>query len=244
MARRPTYNRHTGVLIPPPGPYAGPHVLYTFHGLLPGGETWSCGLRTAVVSPTFAELDRLCQGADTAFGNFWTTAPGSIKTQNPSGCTYDGVTARSLTADGVTIFQAQHGALGPVPGSSPNAPGGDQLALTLSLLTPLAGRSGRGRIYLPFTAAGTSPITGRLDQGTIGNVALGASQLIDALNTSNVSGTINPAISIQSRVGGGHSSPVTGLKVGDVLDTIRGRRKKLKEVYDNGGAITPPVIHP
>ena len=244
MARRPTYNRHTGVLIPPPGPYAGPHVLYTFAGKLPGGESWSCGLRTAVDTPNAAELDRLARGADTAFGNFWTTAPGQLKTQNPSGCTYDGVTARSLTNEGVTILQVERSALGPIAGTSPNAPGGDQLALTVSLLTPLAGRSGRGRVYLPFTAAGTSPVTGRLDSGTIGNIAAGFSALLDALNTANDSGTINPAISVQSRVAGGHSSPVIGIRVGDVLDTIRGRRKKLKEVYDNGGAITAPVVHP
>lgn len=244
MARRPVYNRHTGVLIPPPGPYSGPHILYTAHGKLPGGESWSCGLRTATHSPTLAELTTLADIAETAWHNFWTTPTPAFQNWNPSGVTYDGVTARALTNEGVTVFQVESHATSPTTGSSTLNPGGDQAALTVSLVTNLSGRHGRGRIYLPLLCPIISPTTGRLDPGMLGFIVTGCTKLLDDINTSGTTGSINPALAVQSRTSGLPAAPIVECKVGDVLDTIRGRRKKLREVYTPGAAVPPPVVGP
>lgn len=244
MARRPVYNRHTGVLIPPPGPYSGPHVLYTAHGKLPGGESWSCGLRTEVISPDAPALQALTQDAYNAWYRFWQGATPSLRDFNPAGCTFDGVTGRALTNEGVTRFQSEIGDHGSVPGDSGTSPGGDQLALCVSLHTSLSGRHGRGRIYLPLLSGGNDPLTGKLPAILITAVAQGATNLIDDINTSTISGTANPAVAIQSRTSGLPPAPVNKVTVGDVLDTIRGRRKKLKENYTAGATIVPPGVFP
>lgn len=242
MARRPVYNRHTGVLIPPPGPFSGPHVLYTAHGKLPGGESWSCGLRTAVLSPTMTELDRLTQNASQAWSNFFGAGTPAVRDINPAGVTFDGVTGRALTADGVTRFQVDSTTGGGLIGRSSSGNGGDQLALVVSLHTNLSGRHGRGRFYLPALAAGPDPVTGKLPTTTTLAIMNGATQLIEDIQTSHATGVFNPAIVIQSRTSGMAAAPVVSVSVGDVLDTIRGRRKKLKEIYQTSVAIpTPPV---
>lgn len=244
MARRPVYNRHTGVLIPPPGPYSGPHVLYTAHGKLPGGESWSCGLRTGVISPSMQLLTQMTNNAETAWQAFWSGAAPSLRDFNPSGASFDGITGRALTAEGVTVFQYDSTPSNALPGDAGTAPGGDQLALVVSLHTALSGRHGRGRIYLPFLSGGPDPLTGKLSAATVQTIATGATTLIDMINTSPDTGVIFSAVCIQSRTSGLPPAPVTRVTVGDVLDTVRGRRRKLKEVYQSGTAVTPPVVGP
>ena len=244
MVRRPVYNRHTGVLIPPPGPFSSPHVLYTAHGNLPGGETWSCGLRTTALEPSADLLLSLTRNAAAAWRTFWEAGSGGgLRQFNPAGTTFEGVTGRSLTAAGTTVLQYEQGG-STQPGNASTAGGGDQLALTVSLHTNLSGRHGRGRIYLPFICGQPDPMTGRILASVLAPIAASVTAMIDQINTEPDSGSIAPAVAIQSRTSGLPAAPVTFTTIGDVQDTIRGRRKKLKEAYSGGVAITPPVVHP
>jgi hypothetical protein len=126
--------------------------------------------------------------------------------------------------------------IGPVAGSNP--PGIRyplQTALVVSLTTHRPGSSGRGRIYLPY-------------QGW----ALDNRWLIDAETTQRalnvgkalVNGVSAAAGAVQIVSGGALVSgtrtapfmtPVTGVRVGHVVDTMRSRRNRQVEAYSSSG---------
>jgi hypothetical protein len=100
------------------------------------------------------------------------------------------------------------------------------VAITVSLRTELANRSGRGRFYLPQPAASTSTADGRIASGTVSNLV---SALSNAWATYTAWG--NPVIySRKSR----STQNITSFNVGDLYDTQRRRENKLPESRTNG----------
>jgi len=103
-----------------------------------------------------------------------------------------------------------------------------QTALVVSLMTPRAGATGKGRFFLPWPAriVDSTYTLGSVDTTAVANAC--------ASFLSNVAGS-------QSFVGGievastkGYSSPVTSIRVGSVPDTMRSRRGRVPEVYATG----------
>ena len=96
-------------------------------------------------------------------------------------------------------------------------------ATTISLITAVANRHGRGRFYLPPLAAAVLA-AGRLSPTTVSSLQTAATSFFDSL----VTGGLTPVV--RNRIG--HvSTPVTEARVGDVIDTQRRRRNKLVEAY-------------
>lgn len=219
--------------------YLDPHLLVNYHGKMPGGEIWSIGFRTIASSPSVADLAIYATYAANQFEVLWNTSS-SPKSFNPAAVTMEGCTVRKIDTAGRTISQAEGLPVAPVVGglTTPTMP--NQCTLVASLTTASAGRSFRGRVYLPCLDAGALTAAGRLDPAS--NVVVNASDFVTGLIAGLNGGTTSPpvtaplpatrwAIAIQSKVSGVIAAPVTHVKVGDVIDTQRRRRDKLVENY-------------
>jgi hypothetical protein len=116
----------------------------------------------------------------------------------------------------------------PVKGISPTlvAP---QIALAVSLLTAARrGRAHAGRYYLPVPGAQVQA-DGRIAAGNAEQFADSSAEFINDLNNNVGPGW---AIGVASKIGAGTFRPVTTVRVGRVLDTIRSRRTSLDEMYE------------
>lgn len=209
--------------------YTSAHCLFSAHGLMPGGEVWSCGLRTIGV-PTSGQpsLDALTQVAADKWKNFFS----AIATQCiPSSVTLEGVTGRMLDTAGVTLLQSEMIPTGGA-GSGTSAPTlPNQCAVCVTLMTAQGGRSGKGRVFLPLikismSTANRIPLPG--------NISAAFKTMIDTTHTAWVplmegSGTMRYAVQSQKPGIGGH--PITSIRIGDVVDTQRRRRDSQTEQY-------------
>lgn len=107
-----------------------------------------------------------------------------------------------------------------------------QLAVVVSLSGGVgAGRN--GRFYLPAPNESGMGTNGRIDPTVLGTIANGMESMIEDVNLPGGLATV----SIVSRVSGGVArpspliTPVTSIRVGDVLDTQRRRRNGAAETY-------------
>lgn len=114
---------------------------------------------------------------------------------------------------------ASAGTLGPI-----NAP--PQLAVCVTLTTARVGPTGKGRLFLPLMHPPTLEDR-RLDAASAGQIATAIRNMI-----SDTNGTVGfGSVSVVSSKGA--VSPVTGVRVGRAVDTIRSRRSSLPEDYVN-----------
>lgn len=120
---------------------------------------------------------------------------------------------------------------GPVTGGYGSAAGHTlplQTALAVSLVTARRGATGRGRFYLPIptvTLENDATITAANAESVRGSVVT----WLNALN--NVPGFDGVAPKVVVASSKGYNSDVTGVRVGQVLDTIQSRRQALAEQY-------------
>ena len=117
----------------------------------------------------------------------------------------------------------------------PGGIGGDMLPLevahVVSLDTPLIGRRGRGRIYLPPAAASQLDSTGRADSGRVAEVVADAQAFLEGLSYSGsglITAHVRPIVTGDPWTKYGM---ITSGKVGNVFDSQRRRRNRLDEVY-------------
>jgi hypothetical protein len=97
-----------------------------------------------------------------------------------------------------------------------------EVALVVSLRTPLANRSGRGRFYLPQPAVNTVDVDGTLDAAVQGQLA---DALAAAWTASNAAGE-NPVV--YSRTNRSVQA-ITSFDVGDVFDVQTRRQNSLTQ---------------
>lgn len=113
-------------------------------------------------------------------------------------------------------------------GSSSPLPYPSQISAVVSLNTATRGASGRGRCFVPGTALPVNPLTNRVDQATAQAAADSFATLLRDLQ--NLPGTFAD-VRIVVPSGKGILSPVTSVRVGDELDTVRSRRNQDSEKY-------------
>jgi len=117
-------------------------------------------------------------------------------------------------------------------GGSTPAP---QVSLAISLTTAIArGRAHAGRYYLPIPAP-QAQATGRLSAQAVGEQVSAAQTFLEAVNAA-VPGY---DVGVTSNLGTGTQQLVTGVRVGDVLDTIRSRRSAFQETYQSLPVVGP-----
>lgn len=106
-----------------------------------------------------------------------------------------------------------------------------QVALAVSLGTERRGATGRGRFYLPAPAVSLDFSTGQVFAAQCEAVRANAAFFLTQLNTAAGFGNVVVASSK------GYLSPVTSVRVGRVLDTIRSRRTDTREDYTTEAAV-------
>lgn len=109
-----------------------------------------------------------------------------------------------------------------------------QICLVTTLTTTRSrGRGSKGRFYSPAVVA-TPAANGRIAPDQVLNHVGQSTALI-----SDINGLGLGPVSVMSSLGAGSSLPVTGVRVGGVLDTQRRRRNQLSEEYQ-AAPVPPP----
>lgn len=140
--------------------------------------------------------------------------------------TTPGVGIDRVTTGEITVATGQQQSLRETVTNLVGTAAGDALpaevALVVSLRTPLANRSGRGRFYLPQPAASTLAVDGTLDPAVQGSLA---DALAAAWAASNGAGE-NPVVySRTNRT----VQAITSFDVGDVFDVQTRRQNSLTQ---------------
>jgi len=212
------------------GPFDQPHIYLQWGGKLPGGESWSCGLRFRNAAPGGPELatTETVPAAITAAVQAFHTRPGSMISQFAklsfvkfNLITMDGKYANPLTGQAILADIGGGGTA-----TTPYHP--NQVALAISLTTGFTrGPAHRGRFYMPLpnTALAVDGLVSATDRDSVKASAL---TFVAALNAVSA----NAQIAVFSRkIGAATNRMVTGVAVGRALDTQRRRRRALVENY-------------
>jgi hypothetical protein len=103
------------------------------------------------------------------------------------------------------------------------------VALAVSLNTPRRGPSGKGRFFLPMPAVTINPGNLEISAADAQGVADSAAQWLNDLGNEPGVDVLGLAAVVASTKG--YNTRVSSVRVGRVLDTIRTRRRSLKEAY-------------
>jgi hypothetical protein len=222
----------------------------TVHGTMPGQESWTCGLRT-YRAESFLSVpsgSALAIAVSNRWRTLFNSEVGLCASLPGSRATVDGVTVREINDVGVTVTQyegiptvAQVDAT--AAASMPN-----QAALAVTLLTARAGRTGKGRIYLPcLNYVGVGAFAGgQITQAVINLLAPKIKTLLDGINTdlaANFGSALKLAVQSptsakkvfdDNSLADYNGAVITGFKIGSVIDTQRRRRQSIAESYTQG----------
>jgi hypothetical protein len=106
-----------------------------------------------------------------------------------------------------------------------------QVSARISLGDGQRGRSHRGGWYMPYTGWALST-NGNSQQSDAANLLTSTLALIRGVNgVFGAAGTVSPSVVIAGQAG---LMPVSVVRVGNILDTIRTRRNGLTETYSTG----------
>lgn len=118
-----------------------------------------------------------------------------------------------------------------------DAPGGSgslsvvppQTALAISLTTDRRGATGRGRFFLPMPHLTLDPQTMLASEAQVLGIRGQAVNLINNLENAPGIDVLNLRVVVASSKG--YNTPVSGVRVGRAIDTIRSRRRGLLESH-------------
>jgi hypothetical protein len=200
------------------GPLGGMPNDIVWHKMLTASVAWFADAGNMISSN--AHLTQIQLAAIGANGRFATDASGAY----------------------VRLLETQSGM--PQPGGGVYNGTAPQVAVAVTLDTKRPGKVGRGRFFVPVP--NTKPLSGNLliPPGDAAGIAAGARDWINLINTALANGTPpqGPRVCVAS---GGSAKlgiapanyPVTSVRVGRVLDTIRTRRNAVDEAYSPGQAV-------
>lgn len=204
-----------------PATYSDPFIRLTMKWQLPGGEVANCSTSWWNETATGEISDAIADALATRALAFWT----DLSSAYTATCLYAGCKVSLIATDGVTVDSRER-AISPAGGnlSESNLP--SECAVCVSLRTQSASRAGRGRFFLPAPGAGRINTAGRLTSTVTDDIADAAVSFLAPVAT----GSLVPVVASQTAAG---HQPLTGVRVGDVLDVQRRRRDALVEVYDS-----------
>lgn len=208
-------------------------------GLIQGVQGWSYGITLDIGnSGTGADAQAFAVQAYTDFlTSAWnTTSPGAValKSLMTSGDQVTGVRFYDYPALGSPARVVGASTAGSQAGTGSNyqAP---QVAVVASLLTGLAGRSNRGRIYIPYTG-GQVNATLRLST-TPSAIATTVANWLSLLRTRTYAGSpVTPIVASAT----GSRPQIQTVRVDNVLDTQRRRRDKILSTNTGSAALIVP----
>ena len=227
-----------------PGPFDREHGYIQWGGSLPGGETWSCGVRVAATEgidvPNWLLLNAGWdyEALNQHYADVISAFHASPEAQISARAVLEFVKFNGIGKDGRYLEQLTHevtflGVDGGVGGAGPHP--ANQICMVVSLLTGFSrGPAHRGRFYLPMPAMAPG-VTGMVGEGERNVLSSRARDLIVDLSDVPGSDTASsPGVVVMSRkLGAPTTRRVTGVAVGRVLDTQRRRRRSLPEAYNS-----------
>lgn len=189
-------------------------------------EYWSFGLSTAdnpeVNDFNEAQMNGLA-------GGLWTCYETELNSLMATDCHLTETRWAAVGADGLTRKRVdgsfvQGIVTDDLPGSGDPTQMPLEVALCVSLQTPRAGASGKGRFFLPWPSKNVNVVDKRL---TVADAEDVRDNVADFLNAVNLIGD-QPIAVVSTK---GYSSPVTRVRVGRVPDVLRSRRRDQAEGY-------------
>lgn len=210
--------------MPPP---VGDYIKYVVGGAV-ASDSWTVshsqqlGGLTGIPTPTV--MNAL---ASTVLGAFNTTYWNPSTNKGASLCN-TGTNLATLKAylyrNGVLSAQGA-AAIAPVAGTSGTALP-NYVAMCVSLLSNMPGKSGRGRMYLPATGAAIAAATGQYSS-TLTAILTNLASYLDGINAvlSPLPGSPSGACAVVSNTHG-LMNPVTSIRTDSLPDTQHGRTRK------------------
>lgn len=198
-----------------------PNLLLTHRGVI-GGEIF---LHSLAVDSGVIGQDVAAAQANAAFRTAW-EAQAALTGNFGDAVEYQEVTAAEiLDLSAGTLTAASHAVFATDPPSGTGPTGAYQSTAAISLQAGVRpnGTPLRGRFYLP-TISTTAQTDGRLGSSAIAALEAWVADWFTEL--TNVS--LQPSVWSRSL---GVVQPVTNVRLGDVIDTIRSRRNGLTENY-------------
>jgi hypothetical protein len=112
-------------------------------------------------------------------------------------------------------------------------------SMCCSLLTETAGRSGRGRVFLPFTAGALLAATGQMNVGSLSSYAGNVATWLSGINIddSTFPGTPTVRVQVLSKTTA-TSHDVTSTRIDSLPDTQHGRTRKDLATAVGTGTVT------
>lgn len=209
------------------------HVRISLKGTLPGGEVWSINPTFYVAGSGFVD-DAMAAAQSIASAVNGVAVPDPVKQIWGQPVALTGVRVEMRNASFRLLAVAEKDRVSPAAGLG-NQFKPHQCALVVSLRTDHPGASGRGRMYLP--ALGLTLETNLRVSATNSQIYVDAMKdwmkaLTTAITnslTTSAGGTSQPVRLVVHSKRVGTSYDVVRLEIGDVLDTQRRRRDKIKE---------------
>jgi hypothetical protein len=199
-----------------------PYVRCVIRGTTETTQTWSTGF--SVTNDGTATNSELFTWLTAIDGLVKTWLSGVIATNWwDSGTQYTVLDAYSYPAPGGAFALAGLASSGTIGANTGKAP--TQLAAVYSLRSGRAGRTGRGRMYVPVTAANAFTGTGQLGVSFMTTASTQFKTFFDAVNTLSI-GTAAAEVVVAGRDSGA-GAPVTTLQLGSKLRTQRRRTDKV-----------------
>jgi len=203
------------------------HLQLRVEGLIGASQTWSINPKFSY--PTTAIPTQSVMDA-------WATAVAALNSgfilPNPTlygdAVSVTGCTASYINDAGQSVVIAKSTFASPnkALGTAKMPP---QTSLVTTLQTNVPGRQARGRLYWPYLALTIDSTTLRVSSATQLQIASStAAWLQDLEDAYPGSESVQSAVISMT---GGTATPITSVRVGDVLDTQRRRRDQLLEAY-------------
>lgn len=223
-----------------------PHIKLTMSGTFDNGsggaavEIFSMSMAFANLGgalPSAAQLEALIGPVASGCEQWFSAAATGIAVN----CTLTQVKLAPIAATGKYLGDAALETMSTNGGVNNDGPFPSEVSYAISLRTAVRGPKGRGRFYVPGP---TLPVTGgwRIDPTAVQSAANEAeAQFFNVATAGSVAkafttGSPDPDdpynLVVASKVAG--NVLVTTVEVGDVYDTIRRRRNKLRENYHVG----------
>lgn len=210
------------------------HYRLQFGGGL-RGDIWSCNInfvKIAGAPTTDTRQEALCALFENQIKTWFATAGSAWS----SASTLDYVKYNRIGPSGAYFNTGVTHVkfVSPVQGGGSTPVLSNSDALVVSWKTVVArGLASRGRIYIPAPAAPPNATTGRITNTLSLSVANTAAVFINSANAVATDGGEPVEACVVSGVAPGTFHKITGVRVGDVIDTQQRRRNNLVETYYN-----------
>lgn len=210
---------------------AEPYTRINLQGTLPGGEVWSINpaFREGTQGVVNDEFVTWAEGIRTRLTATPSLLPQQAAQLLTSAAAITNVRVTRYGASGKTLWYHDSPLAAPLTGDG-NPTGPTTQAMVVSLEAgAFPTRNGRGRLFWPALRYPIDTSTTRFQKGALaGTLDDFHSMLLGIENAAPAS--IGAVLAVYSKVKG-LATPVTSLRLGDVMDSQRRRKDALKEAY-------------